>query len=279
MSGKLYLVGTPIGNLGDFSPRAADALREADFIAAEDTRVTLKLLNHFGIRNPMVSYFEHNKYASGAKIFERILAGETCALVTDAGMPAISDPGEDLVRICHEHGIKVESVPGPTAFATAMAISGMPSGRFTFEGFLSVNKASRTEHIQSIVKEPRTMIFYEAPHKIGATLRDLAAALGDREIAIVREITKIHEEVIRTTLCAAAEKYADGGLKGEIVLIIAGAKPEEKEQMAVEQAVEEAKKFIASGDSASEAAKKAAKLSGHKKGDIYKLLQGEKDNG
>ena len=139
--------------------------------------------------------------------------------------------------MCHEHGIKVESVPGPTAFATAMAISGMPSGRFTFEGFLSVNKASRTEHIQSIVKEPRTMIFYEAPHKIGATLRDLAAALGDREIAIVREITKIHEEVIRTTLCAAAEKYADGGLKGEIVLIIAGAKPEEKEQMAVEQAV------------------------------------------
>lgn len=194
-------------------------------------------------------------------------------------MPAISDPGEDLVRMCHEHGIKVESVPGPTAFATAMAISGMPSGRFTFEGFLSVNKASRTEHIQSIVKEPRTMIFYEAPHKIGATLRDLAAALGDREIAIVREITKIHEEVIRTTLCAAAEKYADGGLKGEIVLIIAGAKPEEKEQMTVEQAVEEAKKFIASGDSASEAAKKAAKLSGHKKGDIYKLLQGEKDNG
>ena len=182
-------------------------------------------------------------------------------------MPAISDPGEDLVRMCHEHGIKVESVPGPTAFATAMAISGMPSGRFTFEGFLSVNKASRTEHIQSIVKEPRTMIFYEAPHKIGATLRDLAAALGDREIAIVREITKIHEEVIRTTLCAAAEKYADGGLKGEIVLIIAGAKPEEKEQMAVEQAVEEAKKFIASGDSASEAAKKAAKLSGHKKAD------------
>ena len=279
MSGKLYVVGTPIGNLEDFSPRAVRILGDADFIAAEDTRVTLKLLNHFEIKKEMLSYYEHNKNAKGNLIIERILKGESCALVSDAGMPAISDPGEDLVRMCHEHGIKVESVPGPTAFATAMAISGMPSGRFTFEGFLSVNKASRTEHIQSIVKEPRTMIFYEAPHKIGATLRDLAAALGDREIAIVREITKIHEEVIRTTLCAAAEKYADGGLKGEIVLIIAGAKPEEKEQMAVEQAVEEAKKFIASGDSASEAAKKAAKLSGHKKGDIYKLLQGEKDNG
>lgn len=175
--------------------------------------------------------------------------------------------------MCHEHGIKVESVPGPTAFATALAISGMPSGRFTFEGFLSVNKASRTEHIQSIVKEPRTMIFYEAPHKLSATLRDLAAALGDREIAIVRELTKIHEEVIRTTLCAAAEKYANGGLKGEIVLIIEGAKPEEKEKMTVEQAVEEAKRFVSNGDSASEAAKKAAKLSGLKRATYISLCR------
>ena len=270
MSAVLYVVGTPIGNLGDLSPRAIDAFENCDFIAAEDTRVTLKLLNSFGIKKPMISYHEHNRFEMSPRIVARLINGESCVLVTDAGMPAISDPGEDIVRMCAENGI---------AFATAMAISGMPSGRFTFEGFLSVNKASRTEHIQSIVKEPRTMIFYEAPHKIGATLRDLAAALGDREIAIVREITKIHEEVIRMTLCAAAEKYADGGLKGEIVLIIAGAKPEEKEQMAVEQAVEEAKKFIASGDSASEAAKKAAKLSGHKKGDIYKLLQGEKNNG
>ena len=306
MSAVLYVVGTPIGNLGDLSPRAIDAFESCDFIAAEDTRVTLKLLNSFGIKKPMISYHEHNRFEMSPRIVARLMNGESCVLVTDAGMPAISDPGEELVARCAQQSIpvvtipgpcalvtalaasgqptgrftfKVESVPGPTAFATAMAISGMPSGRFTFEGFLSVNKASRTEHIQSIVKEPRTMIFYEAPHKIGATLRDLAAALGDREIAIVREITKIHEEVIRTTLCAAAEKYADGGLKGEIVLIIAGAKPEEKEQMTVEQAVEEAKKFIASGDSASEAAKKAAKLSGHKKGDIYKLLQGEKDNG
>ena len=277
MSAVLYVVGTPIGNLGDLSPRAVEAFESCDFIAAEDTRVTLKLLNSFEIKKPMISY--HNRFEMSPRIVARLLNGESCVLVTDAGMPAISDPGEDLVRMCHEHGIKVESVPGPTAFATALAISGMPSGRFTFEGFLSVNKASRTEHIQSIVKEPRTMIFYEAPHKLGATLRDLAAALGDREIAIVRELTKIHEEVIRTTLCAAAEKYADGGLKGEIVLIIEGAKPEEKEKMTVEQAVEEAKRFVSNGDSASEAAKKAAKLSGLKKGDIYKLMQGEKDNG
>ena len=279
MSAVLYVVGTPIGNLGDLSPRAVEAFESCDFIAAEDTRVTLKLLNSFEIKKPMISYHEHNIFEMRTRFVAKLLNGESCVLVTDAGMPAISDPGEDLVRMCHEHGIKVESVPGPTAFATALAISGMPSGRFTFEGFLSVNKASRPEHLQSIVKEPRTVILYEAPHKLGATLRDLAAALGDREIAIVRELTKIHEEVIRTTLCAAAEKYADGGLKGEIVLIIEGAKPEEKEKMTVEQAVEEAKRFVSNGDSASEAAKKAAKLSGLKKGDIYKLMQGEKDNG
>ena len=166
MSAVLYVVGTPIGNLGDLSPRAIDAFENCDFIAAEDTRVTLKLLNSFGIKKPMISYHEHNRFEMSPRIVARLMNGESCVLVTDAGMPAISDPGEDLVRMCHEHGIKVESVPGPTAFATAMAISGMPSGRFTFEGFLSVNKASRTEHIQSIVKEPRTMIFYEAPHKI-----------------------------------------------------------------------------------------------------------------
>ena len=209
MSAVLYVVGTPIGNLGDLSPRAIDAFENCDFIAAEDTRVTLKLLNSFGIKKPMISYHEHNRFEMSPRIVARLMNGESCVLVTDAGMPAISDPGEDLVRMCHEHGIKVESVPGPTAFATAMAISGMPSGRFTFEGFLSVNKASRTEHIQSIVKEPRTMIFYEAPHKIGATLRDLAAALGDREIAIVREITKIHEEVIRREICGRRTQGRD----------------------------------------------------------------------
>ena len=202
---KLYVVGTPIGNLGDFSPRAVETLESVDFIAAEDTRVTLKLLNHFGIKKSMVSYFEHNKRERGEQITSRILGGESCALVTDAGMPAISDPGEDLVRLCHEKGIKVESVPGPCAFTTALALSGFPSGRFTFEGFLSVNKPSRREHLQSLENETRTMLFYEAPHKLGATLRDMNKAFGNREIAIVREITKLHEEVIRTTLDEAVE--------------------------------------------------------------------------
>lgn len=278
MSAALYVVGTPIGNLGDFSPRAVETLENCDFIAAEDTRVTLKLLNAFGIKKPMISYHEHNRFEMSPRIVERLMNGESCALVTDAGMPAISDPGEELVRMCREHGIKVESVPGPTAFATAMAISGMPSCRFTFEGFLSVNKASRNEHIKSIVNEPRTMIFYEAPHKLASTLRDLAAALGDRELAIVREITKIHEEVIHTTLCAAAEKYSDGSLKGELVLIIAGAPQEKKEPMTLEQALEAAKELMADGCPPSEAARRAAKLSGLKKGDIYRLLQGEKNN-
>ncbi|MGN0545481.1 MAG: 16S rRNA (cytidine(1402)-2'-O)-methyltransferase [Acutalibacteraceae bacterium] len=278
MSAALYVVGTPIGNLGDFSPRAVETLENCDFIAAEDTRVTLKLLNAFGIKKPMISYHEHNRFEMSPRIVERLMNGESCALVTDAGMPAISDPGEELVRMCREHGIKVESVPGPTAFATAMAISGMPSCRFTFEGFLSVNKASRNEHIKSIVNEPRTMIFYEAPHKLASTLRDLAAALGDRELAIVREITKIHEEVIHTTLCAAAEKYSDGSLKGELVLIIAGAPQEKKETMTLEQALEAAKELMADGCPPSEAARRAAKLSGLKKGDIYRLLQGEKNN-
>lgn len=272
MSGTLFVVGTPIGNLGDFSPRAIEALENCDFIAAEDTRVTLKLLNRFEIKKPMVSYFEHNRFERGPVIAQRILNGESCALVTDAGMPAISDPGEDLVKLCHENGIKVESVPGPCAFATALAISGMPSRRFTFEGFLPVEKSERREHISSLIGERRTMIFYEAPHKLAQTLTDLSASLGDREIAIVRELTKIHEQVIRTTLCAAAEKYSEESLKGEIVLIINGAPAEEKEKMTLEQAAEYAKSLINDGESKSDAAKIAAKECGYKKGDIYKLL-------
>lgn len=273
---KLYVVGTPIGNLGDFSPRAVETLESVDFIAAEDTRVTLKLLNHFGIKKSMVSYFEHNKRERGEMITSRILGGESCVLVTDAGMPAISDPGEDLVRLCHEKGIKVESVPGPCAFTTALALSGFPSGRFTFEGFLSVNKPSRREHLQSLENETRTMLFYEAPHKLGATLRDMNKAFGNREIAIVREITKLHEEVIRTTLDEAVEKYADGSVKGEIVLVIKGAeKAEIEDEMTFEQAVECARQSVEDGMSLSEAAKQAAKLSGFKKGEIYKSLIGE----
>lgn len=272
MSGTLYVVGTPIGNLGDFSPRAVEVLESCDFIAAEDTRVTLKLLNRFEIKKPMVSYFEHNRFERGPIIAERLLSGESCALVTDAGMPAISDPGEDLVKLCHEKGIKVESVPGPCAFTTALALSGMPSRRFTFEGFLPVEKSERKEHISSLIGERRTMIFYEAPHKLAQTLCDLSKALGDREIAIVREITKIHEQVIRTTLCAAAQKYSEEALKGEIVLIIGGAPEEEKEKLSLEQAAEYAKELVNGGESKSDAAKIAAKEFGYKKGDIYKLI-------
>ena len=272
MSGILYLVGTPIGNLGDFSPRAIQTLKEADFIAAEDTRVTLKLLNHFSVKKPMVSYFEHNRRERGEQIVARMLAGESCALVTDAGMPAVSDPGEDLVALCHERGIRVCAVPGPAAFVTALALSGLPAGRFTFEGFLSVNKRSRKEHLASLAGEARTMIFYEAPHKLPATLRELYAALGDRRIAIVREITKVHEEVLRTTLGQAAGAYADGGLRGEIVLVIEGAEAPAQDAVLLEDAVEIARGRMAAGQSASDAARQTARETGLKKGDLYKAL-------
>jgi 16S rRNA (cytidine1402-2'-O)-methyltransferase len=272
LSGILYLVGTPIGNLGDFSPRAVQTLESADFIAAEDTRVTLKLLNHFGIQKPMVSYFEHNRRERGEQITARLLAGDSCALVTDAGMPAVSDPGEDLVALCHERGIPVRAVPGPAAFVTALALSGLPVGRFTFEGFLSVSKRGRREHLASLAGEMRTMVFYEAPHKLSATLRDLYAALGNRRIAIAREITKVHEEVIRTTLGQAAQDYADGGLRGEIVLVIEGAEKPGQDAATLDEAVRIARKRMEGGQSPSEAARQAARETGLKKGDIYKAL-------
>ena len=272
MSGKLMVVGTPIGNLSDFSPRAAETLREADFIAAEDTRVTLKLLNHFGIKKPMVSYFEHNKRERGDVICARIEAGETCALVSDAGMPAISDPGELLVSQCAERGIQVLVVPGPSAVVSALAVSGLPTGRFTFEGFLSVSKKSRREHLEEVKDETRTMIFYEAPHKLSSTLTDMLAAWGDRRIALVRELTKIHEEVIRTTLSEAAARYADGSAKGEFVLVIAGAPQKEQTQFTLEDGVAMAKDLMANGLSASDAAKQAAAETGFKKGEIYKAI-------
>lgn len=272
MSGKLFVTGTPIGNLSDFSPRAIDALTNCDFIAAEDTRVTLKLLNHFGIKKPLTSYYEHNKDQKQDTILSRIISGENCVLVSDAGMPAISDPGMELVNACHEHGISVVSVPGPTAFATALAISGMDNGRFTFEGFLSVNKKSRRQHLDEIRAERRTMIFYEAPHKLSATLRDLYEALGERKIAIVREITKVHEEVIRTTLSQAILDYPDNNLKGELVLIIEGAKESAKEEITLDDAKKLALSFVDAGMSKNDASKMAAKQSGLKKSDIYKLL-------
>ncbi len=271
MTGKLYVVGTPIGNLSDLSPRGIETLKAVDFIAAEDTRVTLKLLNHFGIKKESVSYYEHNKRERGEVICSRILAGENCAIVTDAGMPAISDPGQELVAQCAEYGIEVVAVPGPTAFATALAVSGMDTGRFTFEGFLSVAKKSRFEHLDELKSEKRTMVFYEAPHKLANTLKDMYAAFGNRKIAIVRELTKIHEEVIRTTLAEAAENYADGALKGELVLILEGKKQEQQE-ISLEDAVALAQKLVDGGMSLSRAAKEAAAQTPFKKADIYREL-------
>lgn len=276
MSGILYVVGTPIGNLSDFSPRAQEILSEVDFIAAEDTRVTLKLLNHFDIKKPMVSYFEHNKYQRGEMICQRIEAGETCALVSDAGMPAISDPGEMLVAQCAERGIPVLVVPGPSAVVSALAISGLPTGRFTFEGFLSTAKKSRREHLEEVRGEKRTMVFYEAPHKLLSTLEDMLSAWGNRRIAIVRELTKIHEEVRRTTLEEAVTFYRENTPKGEFVLVVEGAKPEEIEEMTPEQAVELARSLMEQGYSASEAAKEAAKASSLKKGELYRKLMEQK---
>lgn len=275
MSGKLFVVGTPIGNLGDFSPRAVKTLSEVDFIAAEDTRVTIKLLNHFDIKKPMVSYYEHNKAAKSDHILSRILAGEDCAIVTDAGMPAISDPGIDLVALCHEHNIQVVSVPGPSAIITAAAISGMDVSRFTFEGFLTMNKPKRREHLRDIVNEKRTMIFYEAPHKLEATLKDLLEYLGDRNIALIKELTKIHENVELTTFSQAYEKYKGVKLKGEYVIIIEGKKTEEI-VFDETDGITLAKKYLAEGMSASEASKKAAKETNLKKGDIYKALMEER---
>lgn len=271
--GILYVVGTPIGNMGDLSTRAVETLREVDFIAAEDTRVTVKLLNHFDIKKPMVSYFEHNKHQKGEYIIDRLLAGENCAVVTDAGMPCISDPGEDLIRQCAKADIRTVVVPGPSAVISALALSGLETGRFTFEGFLSVNKKSRSEHLESLLDEKRTMIFYEAPHKLPNTLSDLYRTFGDRKLTIARELTKVHEEIIRTTTKAAAETYtAENPLKGEIVLILEGKKSAESPAMTKDEAVRYAQKLIEGGMRPTDAAKEAAAIAGLKKNDIYKEL-------
>lgn len=270
--GILYVVGTPIGNLSDMSPRAVQTLEEVDFIAAEDTRVTLKLLNHFEIKKPMISYYEHNKKERGEIICRRLMSGENGAIVTDAGMPCISDPGEELIRQCGEYGIKTAVVPGPSAVISALAVSGLETGRFTFEGFLSVNKKSRREHLSELQGERRTMIFYEAPHKLPNTLEDFKNAFPERKLTIVREITKIHEEVIRTTTDKAFELYGDGSLKGEIVLVLEGAKEEIKEEYTLEEAVNLAKSLIDGGEKKSEAAKEAASVTGFKKNEIYRIL-------
>lgn len=273
MSGKLVLVGTPIGNLSDFSPRAMEALEQCDFVAAEDTRITMKLLTHFGIKKPLLSYHEHNKRERGEAICDRIAAGECAVLVSDAGMPAISDPGEDLVALCHERGLPVTAVPGPTAMATALALSGLPVGRFTFEGFLSTANRARREHLEQIKTERRTMVFYEAPHKLCATLQDLLNALGDRRVAAVREITKVFEEVRRTTLSEAVAWYVENPPRGEFVLVVEGA-PETAgaSDRSLDDAVALARLYAAKGASVSEAAKRAAAECGFKKSEVYKIL-------
>ena len=272
LAGKLFLVGTPIGNLGDMSKRAIETIENCDFIAAEDTRVTMKLLNYFNIKKPMISYFEHNKAKRTEEICKHIEDGEICVLVSDAGMPAISEPGEDGVKRCGELGIDVKVVPGPSAVISAIVLSCLPTGRFTFEGFLSMNKKRRLEHLESIKCEKRTMVFYEAPHKLSQTLIDLYNTLGNRDISIVREITKVHEEVIRTNLLSASEKYKEEKLKGEIVLVISGADDEDENEYTLEDAEKIALSYIEEGLSISEASKKASKITGIKKGEIYKNL-------
>ena len=273
MSGKLYLVGTPIGNLGDISPRCAETLAEVDFIAAEDTRVSRKLLNHLDIHKSLVSYYEHNSRESGRRIVDRLLAGESCALVTDAGMPAISDPGEDLVRLCAEAGVEVLAVPGPTAALTALALSGLPTGRFTFEGFLSVTRKVRMEHLASLRGERRTMIFYEAPHKLLQTLGDLCGVFGEeRQVALCRVMTKLHEEVIRCTLGEARARFTESEPRGEFVLVVAGA-PEEEKADDGEGALARALELAASGLSARDAVRQAAEEYSVSRSALYRAFQ------
>jgi 16S rRNA (cytidine1402-2'-O)-methyltransferase len=271
MPGKLYLVGTPIGNLGDMTPRAREALAAADFIAAEDTRVSLKLLNHFAIKKPLVSYYEHNKYASGEKILERILNGETCALVTDAGMPAVSDPGADMVELCVNNGVDVFVVPGPCAAVSALAVSGLPTGRFTFEGFLSTTRKTRAAHLESLKNEPRTMIFYEAPHKLLKTLADLLDAFGDRAVSISRELTKLHEETLRTTLSAAINHFTAEPPRGEFVLVVAGAAEAPAQTVSESDALDLVMTYRAEGRSLRESARLAAAETGYSKNELYDL--------
>lgn len=269
MSGTLYLVATPIGNLGDITKRGAEVLTQADFIAAEDTRVTLKLLNHLGLKKSVVSYYEHNRTESGMKIRDRILGGESCALVTDAGMPAISDPGEDLVRLCAEAGIIVSGIPGACAAINALSVSGLPTGRFTFEGFLSTSRKSRHEHLASLKEERRTMIFYEAPHKLMNTLKDMLEALGDRRIAISREMTKIHEETRRCTISQAVAHYEQTPPRGEFVLVIEGAQEPKVPEQSLEDALEIVNNFRMGGLSLKDAVKRSAEMTGFSKNMLY----------
>ena len=272
MPGTLYLVPTPIGNLGDISRRMADTLAAVDFIAAEDTRVTVKLLNHLGLKKPMLSYYRHNTGASGAAVLSRLLAGEDCALVTDAGTPAVSDPGEELVAQCAAAGVSVVSIPGPCALVTALAASGLPTGRFTFEGFLAMNKKNRRAHLEQLRGEQRTMLFYEAPHKLTATLRDLRDTFGpERRISLCRELTKLHEEVLRTTLGQAVAHYTENPPKGEFVLVVEGAAPQQEEPPTLEEGLALVNRLRGEGWSTRDAVKEAASRCGLPRKALYDL--------
>ena len=281
MPGILYIVATPIGNLDDMPPRVAATFGAADFVAAEDTRVTLKLLNHLGLKKPMMSYYEHALH-HGAAILDRIEAGESCALCSDAGMPCISDPGEQIVKDAIARGITVTPVPGASACVTALAVSGQDTARFVFEGFLPVPKKERRERLEFLQGETRTVIFYEAPHKLRGTLDDLCAAFGaERSITLCRELTKLHEEMQRTTLAAAVAEYTEREPRGEYVLIIAGAAVNDytaqMEEVTLPDAVATARLLMAQGTPPAAAAKQAAKGTPFSKGDIYKELIAAKD--
>ncbi|MDE6108523.1 MAG: 16S rRNA (cytidine(1402)-2'-O)-methyltransferase [Oscillospiraceae bacterium] len=269
MAGTLYLVPTPIGNLGDISRRCAETLEMVDLIAAEDTRVTLKLLNHLNLKKPLVSYYRHNTDEAGEKILSRLLAGENVALVTDAGTPAVSDPGEDLVALCAQHEVTVTALPGPCALTTALSVSGLPTGRFTFEGFLPMNRKNRRAQLEELKTEKRTMIFYEAPHKLAATLADLRDTFGaQRRVSLCRELTKLHEEVFRTTLGEAADLYREKEPRGEFVLVVEGAALQ-KEAATLEDGLERVKKLMAEGLSRKDAVKQAAKELDLSRNELY----------
>ena len=271
-TGKLYIVGTPIGNMGDITYRAVEVLKTVDFIAAEDTRVTQKLLNKLEIKKPTISYYEHNLRQRGEEIAARIICGENCAIVSDAGMPCISDPGEDLVKLCAEKGIETLVIPGANAAVSALCVSGLSTSRFSFEGFLSTNKQSRTEHLNSLKLAHNTLIFYEAPHKLLNTLKDMLVAFGDRKVSVVKEITKIYETVNRLTLSESVEYYVAHPPKGEYVLIIEGAPTSDDGELSLADAVALAFEFVQKGERPAEAAKQAAAISSYKKSDIYKAI-------
>ena len=278
MAGKIFIVGTPIGNLGDLTPRMRRAFEESDFVVAEDTRVTVKLLNHFGIKKPLLSYYEHN-FSKGDLIIDRVLAGESCAVCSDAGTPCISDPGEILVKQAHRAGIKIVPIPGPSAVITALSVSGQDTGRFTFEGFLSVVKKQRTEHLKDVRYEKRTMIFYEAPHKLLRTLGDFCEYFGrERKLTVARELTKLHEEIKLTTVGEAYDYYSENPPKGEFVLIVEGCKETENEEITIDSLTEKALALIDGGASVSEAAKTVRSGTPFSKSEVYKAIQNQREN-